>query len=388
MAHDHPTKTLKTATLLAALTLGAGLLAPGFAKAGDTQDKVVQTFIDTLKAAGAKSVDRDGITGDDAKFTLSGVEIDTGDEANTASIDEITFINAKPTADGGITADEIDLNGLDFTTPKGDTSVETLKILGFTSPAPAKIRTAGQLHIDRLEATNVEGGDDANTITVSYLLLTSADYVDGLPHKGSFELKGLVIPVKADDPQMADVIALGYKELNIDASIKGNWDDKASRATLEWLTLTVKDAGDIRLSFALGGVTPDVLKTLAKSNGDVNQAIGALQALTLESATLKIENSSLFERFVAQQAKKQGTTKDELLHQATAMVPLLLTTIQNPAFEKKVADAVTAFVALPHSLTLKVAPPQPVPVAEIIGVAGAAPQTLPDILGADIAANQ
>jgi len=45
-------------------------------------------------------------------------------------------------------------------------------------------------------------------------------------------------------------------------------------------------------------------------------------------------------------------------------------------------------VAAPHSLILKIAPAQPVPVGQIIGVAGAAPQTLPDVLGADVSANK
>jgi hypothetical protein len=380
-------KTL-VSSLFVSAAFAAGILTPHAAFADGTKDQIVEIFHDTLKAAGAKSVEEEDVNGDDSKFTMSGVEIDEGDATGSLSIEEITFIGAKPTSDGGITADEVDVNGLDVTTAKGGSSVKTLKILGYASAAPAKIKTPGASHFDRLEATNIEGGDDDIKVTLSYLLMTAADYVNGAPRKGSLEIKGLVIPVKADDPQMADIVALGYKEFNIDASFKGSWDDKAGRATLDGLTISAKDAGVLQLSLVLGGVTPDVVKQLSASKGDTNQALGILQGLSIESASLKIENNSLFERALDQQAKRQGTTKDELLHQGTAMLPLLLTSVQNPAFEKKVVDAVNAFAASPHSLTVKVAPAQPVPVAQIIGVAGAAPQTLPDVLGADVTANK
>jgi len=374
--------------LLISVAFSAGILAPQAAFADGTRDQVIKIFTDALTAGGAKSVDQESITGDDAKFTIAGLDIDDGVEDDSFSIDEITFIGAKPTADGGISADEIDISGLEIATAKGGTSAKTIKILGFVGAPPAKIKLAGQTHFDSFAASEIEGGDDANSVTLNSLLVTAGDYVNGVPRKGSMELKGLVIPIKADDPQMADIVALGYKDFTIDASFKGNWDDKTGRASLEGLTISAKDAGDVQLAFAIGGVTPDVVKQLAAAKGDSNQTIGILTGLTIESASLKIGNNSLFERALDQQAKKQGTTKEELLHQGTAMLPMLLTSVQNPAFEKKVVDAVTAFVAAPHSLTLKIAPAQPVPVGQIIGVAGAAPQTLPDVLGADVSANK
>jgi hypothetical protein len=387
MIEVHVHRTILTKLLVSA-SIGACCLLPQTAAAAGTQDQVVQIFTDTLKAAGAKGVEQDDITGDDSKFTLSGVKIDDGKADDNFTIEEITFIGAKPTADGGIAADEVDVNGLELTTPKGGSTAKTIKIMGYVSAAPAKIKVPGASHFDRFEATNLEGGDDANSVTVSYVLMTAADYANGLPHKGSIEIKGLVVPVKADDPQMAEVVALGYKELNIDATVSGSWDEKAGRAVLDGLTINAQNAGGIQLSVVLGGVTPDVAKQLAAAKGDANVTLGAMQGVLVESASLKIDNNSLFQRELTEQAKKQGTTSDQLLHQGTAMLPLLLTSIQNPAFEKKVADAVNAFVASPHSLTVKVTPAQPVPVAQIIGVASAAPQTLPDVLGVEVIANK
>lgn len=381
MASKSVSKFLLTSALL------GGILAPAPAFAGSNMDKVVEIFSNTLKAAGAKGIEQDDITGDDSKFTLSGVEIDTGVEGDSFTIEEVTFVGAKPTADGGIQADELDVSGLEFNTEKGGTTAKTIKVMGYVSAAPEKIKQPGGSRFDRLEVTNIEVGDDKTTIPISYVLVTAGDYADNMPHKGSVEVKGLVVPVKADDPQMAEVAALGYKELAFDASFKGSWDPKAGRAALDGLTVSAKDAATIQLAFVIGGLTPEVVKQIAAAKGDSNQMLGLIQGLSLESASIKLENNSLFERATEATAKKQGTTKDALLQQGTAMVPVLVSQIQNAAFEKKITDAVTAFVASPKSLSVTVTPPQPVPVPQIIGVAGAAPQTLPDVLNADVKAN-
>jgi hypothetical protein len=350
--------------LLLSVVFAAGTYAPVPAFAAGTMDKVIEIF-----------------------GTLSGVEVDTGDEAATLTMEEVTFIGANPTADGGISADELDINGLEFSADKGGTTVKTIKILGYVSAPPDKIKQPGATRFDRFEATNIQIGDDKLTIPVSYVLVTASDYADNMPHKGTIEVKGLVVPIKADDPQMAEVAALGYKEFAIDASFKGNWDPKSGRVALEGLSVSAKDAATVQLSFALGGFTPDVVKQMVAAKGDTNQMLGLMQGLSIESATLRVENSSLFERAADAAAKKQGTTKEALLQQGSAMVPMMISAIQNPAFEKKISDAVTAFIASPKSLTVKIAPAQPVPVPQIIGVAGAAPQTLPDVLGADVKAN-
>lgn len=376
------------AKLLMSVAFGAALLGSNAAFADGTKEQVISILSKTVIAAGLKGIDQDDISGDDSKFTLSGVEFDTGKDGDSFTLEELTFIGAKPTADGGIVADEVDISGYDMSADKGGISAKTIKIMGFTLAPPARIKVPGASHFDRFEMTGIEAGDDKTTATVSYLLLTSSGFRDGVPHQGSLEIKGLDVPVAADNPQMADLAELGYKDVNIDATFKGSWDDKSGRLSLDSLSISAKDMGDVQLAFVLGGVTPDVLKQLQAAKNDSSAALGAMQAVSVASASLKITNASLFERLISQQAKKQGTTKDELLHQGTAMLPLLLTSVQNPAFEKKVVDAVTAFISSPHTLTLSVAPAQPLPVPQIIGVAGAAPQTLPDLLGADVTANK
>ena len=71
-----------------------------------------------------------------------------------------------------------------------------------------------------------------------------------------------------------------------------------------------------------------------------------------------------------------------------AMLPSMLTYIQNPAFQTKVQDAVSAYLTNPENLSIVVAPQTPVPATQVIGAAMGAPQTLPEVLKLDITANQ
>ncbi|MDR3494046.1 MAG: hypothetical protein P4L82_05545 [Ancalomicrobiaceae bacterium] len=374
--------------LLASAALCAFVLTPAVAEAQSVRDKVIELFTANAKAAGIKDITQEDVSGDDAKFTLQGVTITAGPKDQTATIEEITFVGAKPTDDGGISADEIDVAGLDVADAEGGLSIGTLTIKNVLLPAPANAQKLGAFKFDSVDAAKIEFGDEKLTVPVESLSITASDYADGIPHKGKFEVKGMVVPVKDDDPKMADVKDLGYKELAIDAAFATSWDAATGKLVFDKWSIVAKDVGAVTLSISLGGVTPDVVKQLQAAKDDPNAAMALAANISIESASLRIDNSSLFERALEATAKRQGVPKEQLVQQAGVMVPMMLSAIQNPEFEKKVSDAVAAFLVSPKSLTATVAPTAPVPVAQIIGVAGAAPQTLPTVLGADVAANK
>ncbi len=379
---------LNITRLLSTAALGLALAAPGPAFADGTRDKVIDIFTATLKAAGAKDLTKKDVAGDDAKFTLSGVEISGSDDDKSVEIEAITFVDAKPSPTGGITAAEVDFAGIDIADKEGGVTIGKVQIKGYVSDAPDKIMQPQALRLDRLEATEIEFSDDKIKVPLNYLLISASDYVGGIPHKGSLEMKGLSVPVNPDDPNMKPFVDLGYKELDFDASFAVDWDEKGARLALNGWTINAKDAGTVKASLALGGVTADVMKQLSALHGDNAQAMEVLQALSIESASVRIENASLFERALDAQSKQQGISKEELLHQLEASLPLMLTMLQSPAFEKKIADAVSAFLASPRSLAISATPAAPVPVTQIIGTAATAPQALPQVLGADVTANK
>lgn len=53
-----------------------------------------------------------------------------------------------------------------------------------------------------------------------------------------------------------------------------------------------------------------------------------------------------------------------------------------------VTSAVTDFLENPKSLTVTIAPQNPVPVAQIAGAAMSSPKAVPDLLGVAVVANQ
>ena len=87
------------------------------------------------------------------------------------------------------------------------------------------------------------------------------------------------------------------------------------------------------------------------------------------------------------QAQQAGMKRADIVTQFTGALPLLLNFIGNEAFQGKIAAAVTTFLNDPKSITVTAAPSAPVGFDAIFAAVGDAPQTVPDLVGADISAN-
>jgi hypothetical protein len=87
-------------------------------------------------------------------------------------------------------------------------------------------------------------------------------------------------------------------------------------------------------------------------------------------------------------AKQQGTNRESIIAQAKGTLPFALAQLQNPAFAASVSAAVGAYLDNPQSLKIAAMPANPVPVAQIMGAAMAAPQSIIGVLGLAITANE
>ena len=90
---------------------------------------------------------------------------------------------------------------------------------------------------------------------------------------------------------------------------------------------------------------------------------------------------------MGKQAKDQGVDTKTYAKQLKVMLPMVVSMIGNKEFEAKVAGAAGAFLDAPKSLTIAARPKTPVPVGQIMGAAMMAPQSLPNVLGAEVSAN-
>jgi hypothetical protein len=263
-------------------------------------------------------------------------------------------------------------------------------VTNYVAPSPAKIKakTASAPRFDKIEATGIEATDEKDkTVPIASLTLTAADYVGDTPRKVGFDVKGIEVPVDAADEGMKDIAELGYTKLSIDASFTGSWDDKTGRVVVDRLSITGAEMGSLKLGFTVGGLTPEVLDAFKKAENDQGKQMELLQALTVEKLMVRCEDASLAKRALEAQAKKQGLPADALVQQLGAMVPMMVSAIGNKDFENKISAAAAAFLKAPKSLTVSATPAKPTPVAEIMGAAMMAPQSLPTVLGADVRAN-
>lgn len=380
---------------LPVVSLAVGLAAFGLvetAAAQSSRDKVLSTIVDATKAVGAKSVTLGAVSGDDAKFTVATTTIVTEAEGkkSTMTFGPATYTGAKPTADGGYTIDELVAEKFSAGADDGKLTAERIVVRNYVGQPAAKLKpgAVNGEKFERIEATGlVATSEDGKTVPIASVAVAASDYVGDRPRKGSFEMKGLTVPLDPKDPDMAQVTALGYSTLSLDVAMSGAWDDKTGRLDVPALSIAAADMGSLKLSFVLGGLTPEVVAQLEKAGADEAKQMELLQGLTIEKVALRYDDASFATRFMGKQAKDQGVDTKTYAKQLKVMLPMVVSMIGNKDFEKKVVSAAGAFLEAPKSLTLSAAPKQPLPVSQIMGAAMMAPQTLPTVVGAEVSAN-
>jgi hypothetical protein len=70
------------------------------------------------------------------------------------------------------------------------------------------------------------------------------------------------------------------------------------------------------------------------------------------------------------------------------MTPIVLAQYNIPKLQTMVSEAVNTFLDNPGSFTISAQPANPVPFPMIMGAAMGAPNTLPEVLGVTVEANQ
>lgn len=382
------TRASTLATFSLGLSLSTALLASP-ALAQSARDQALAVTKATIELSGGK-VTWGRVEGDDARFTVSGTTIvKSGDNSSNVAIQTLTFVGAKTTADGGFTADEIDLDKVEVVEKDGRFTLDRGVMKRVTAkPAEVVQKSKGFADIvESFEATGLVLVDDKNkTVPIAAVKMDTSEWVDGVPRKGSFEVRGITVPVDPKDEEMKDLVALGYGSISVDIAGSGSWDEKTGRLVLNQTT-SGANMGGLDIGLTIGGLTPDVIAKFRLAGDDSAKQMELMQGLTLEKARLRWVDASLTTRVIAQQAKEQGADAATFTKQLKLMVPMMTSMIGNKGFEAKVNTAVGAYLDQPKSLTVSANPAQPLPVSQIMGAAMMAPQSLPTVLGADVAAN-
>lgn len=383
-------------TLACVLAMSSLLVQPALAF-DPTGNDAADHLLKILEAGGGKVTSVDGVTEDGDTVTVTGVaaEMTQEGETSTLSIKEISLEDPEIQSDGRLKAASFSLTGLTIEDGKGALSVETIESVDVSIPAPEAITASGPSEAiapsyKTAELTGIAiRTEDDGSLKIGRISAT-VDEMDGdLPTAGSAHVEGITI-AKADlDEDGQKMLSdLGYDEIVLSMDIVGTWEPDTGDVLLDGLTIRSDEVGTLAFTAKLGGVTRAVYEELGKVQNDPEKAMALLQGVTVSAMTIQLDNDSIIDRVLDHQAREAGTDRAAFVQQISASIPMMLAILDNPSFQSKVETALVSFLKEPKSLRAVASPAAPVTFAQIMGTAMMAPQSLPDVLGVAISANE
>jgi hypothetical protein len=215
----------------------------------------------------------------------------------------------------------------------------------------------------------------SGTVEITGMSLGRLAFDHGFVQSASFSLTGLKQNVAdlADERSRTVFRQLGLKQLTLSMGATFQWNAEKMTASLSDVGLKIDELGALRLTADLGNIGPA---------GDAGVQT------TLISATLRYDDASAIDRFVGMGGKRTAQQTAEIRQQFAMGVARNLEGAGIDAGIKGSAKAISDFAAAPHSLTISLAPPMPVPIADIRTIATMGLRNTIGVLGLSIVANQ
>ncbi|MBY4607558.1 YdgA family protein [Rhizobium sp. 9T] len=331
----------------------------------------------TLKPTGGESLPI-------GEVTLSGVE---EDEDGGYYIEEAAFPDINKTGDGvTVTAQELTLGGISVpATPGGDT-LDTMMLYETAHIGPLKV---------------VKDGAEVFSALQSDMNVTLREDESGFDFDGAFKSMKADL-TKTDDPKSKDAIEkLALQHVQGDITMKGAWELGPGTIDVSEIAFDFTNIGKLNLGFKISGYTMPFVKTMqdamkeSEANPNKEQAqqalglamLGLMQQLSFEGAQVRFEDASITKRALDYAGAQQNISGKQMADSLKAMTPIMLAQLNIPELQNAVSAAVNTFLDDPKSLTVKAAPEKPVPFPTIVGAAMGAPNTLPQVLGVKVSAN-
>lgn len=359
-------------------------------------------FASTGPEAGTRledlSLSRGSVRTQLGRLTLTGASL-------APTVAALRGIAAEPAAEGGFSDAEmrrltpqignLTLNDLAITLPP-EAMPERLPVREGRVPAHRAVPEGGRPGAGRLpdpKAMEPKAGDPlAVTVTppperriaLREAALTFGPPSDGVPSSSRLTLSGLTLPADllAGQPIVGMLPAYGYRDIDFDMVADATVDTKARDLTVRDVTISGRDIGTVHLSGTLGGIGPELL------SGTLPAATLLMFSGSAKSLDLTVENTGLFERFLAAQAKDLSLKPDELRKEyVTASllgVPIIL---GNGPAAKAIGAAMSQFVMKPGRLVLHAKAKEPAGIGFIDLGAARSPATVLDRLDVDAKAN-
>lgn len=180
--------------------------------------------------------------------------------------------------------------------------------------------------------------------------LKAGEQLNGIPTDMTLSLDKITFPIveSADNPAAKDLLAMGYRNIDLSAKLSLAWQEASKEFAIR--TLSLGGAGMARLDATgmLGNIGKEVF------TGDLALAQVALLGATAKNVELKLQNLGLAEKLVENEAKKSKRKVDDVRREYGMMASLGLAAILGPSDgAKALANAIARFVAKPGTLTVK-----------------------------------
>ncbi|WP_337181655.1 hypothetical protein [Shinella sp.] len=387
--------------LLAGAAL-ATLASPAFALDGaDLLAKLNATY-----ATSGVSISSSNVTADGSNVTLEGAQMTaTGSEA-PIKLGTITMEGVEEDGDGGYTVETVSFEDINVTEAETTVTAKDLSISGVSIP--------GKVVPGTLESLLMYESATAGPVSVSakgkevFSMSGMEANVTRMDDDAGLEFDATMSDLKADltsveDPKTKEALdKIGLHTLDGKVSMSGSWELASGKLAVDEYAFDFKDVGRLNLSLAFSGYTLDFLKNMqdalktAEANPNKEEAnaamgmamMGLVQQLTFDKASISFEDASITKKLLDYAGSEQGVTGDQMAQSLKGLVPIMIAQLNMPDLQNQISAAVNTYLDDPKSLTISAEPKEPVPFPMIMGAAMGAPQTIPQVLGVTVTANQ
>ncbi len=387
--------------LLAGAALAA-LASPAFALDGaDLLAKLNATY-----ATSGVSISSANVVADGSTVTLEGAEMRVTGAETPVKLGTITMEGVEEDGDGGYTVETVSFDDVNATENETTVTAEDIAITGLTIPGTVVPGTLESLLMYESASTGPirvsSKGKDVFSMSGMEANITRMDGDAGI------EFDATASDLKADlttveDPKAKETLdKLGIQSLDGKVSMSGSWELASGKMTLDEYAFDFKDIGRLNITLAFSGYTLDFLKNMqdalktAEAASDKEEAnaamgmamMGLIQQLTFDNASISFDDASLTKKLLDYAGGEQGVTGDQMAQSLKGLVPIMIAQLNMPDLQNQISAAVNTYLDDPKNLKISAEPKEPVPFPMIMGAALGAPQTIPQVLGVTVTANQ
>ena len=317
-------------------------------------------------------------------ITLSGVE---EQDDGGYYIEEAAFPDISSSKEGvTVSAQEMTLGDISVPAQPGDT-IDSMFFAESAHTGPIKV---------------VKDGAEVFSVLESDMNATLREDESGFDFDGAFKSMKADLSQAGDSPDSKEAIEkLALQHIQGDITMKGAWDIEPGTIDLSEISFDITNVGKLNFGFKISGYTMAFMKSMqdavkqSEANPNKEEAqqalglamLGLAQQLTFDSAQIRFEDASITKRALDYAGSKQNVSGQQMADSLKAMTPIMLAQLNIPELQNAISAAVSTFLDNPKSLTVKATPEKPVAFPMIVGAAMGAPNTVPQMLGVKVSAN-